>query len=85
LKRDRTIPNNKPDIICDNAKGTCLSITTEISGNGNIIIIIIIILLLLLLLTAIGLTPGGSGCFTCVQNMTFVTTNLSLEGYMRSR
>ena len=45
--------------------------------NGTAIIIIIII-------TALGLSPGGSGYFTCKQNMKLVTTNLSREGYMRS-
>jgi len=35
------------------------------------------------LLTAIGLSSGGSGYFTCIQNMKLVT-NLSREGYMRS-
>jgi len=42
--------------------------------QGVIIIIIIIIILLLLLLTAIGLSPGGSVYFTCIQNMKLVTT-----------
>ena len=36
-------------------------------------IIIIIIKLLLLLLTAIGLSPGGTGYFTCIQNTKLVT------------
>jgi len=38
------------------------------SVRFNIIIIIIIII------TAIGLSPGGSGYFTCKQNMKLVTT-----------
>jgi len=29
--------------------------------------ILLLLLLLLILLTAIGLSPGGSGCFTCTQ------------------
>ena len=33
----------------------------------------LLLLLLLLLLTVIGLSPGGSGCFTCIQNMKLVT------------
>jgi len=37
-------------------------------------------LLLLLLLTAIGLSPGGSGYFTCIQNMKFVTTKFKSGG-----
>ena len=34
-----------------------------------------LLLLLLLLFTAIGLSPGGSGYFTCKQNMKLVTTS----------
>jgi len=38
LQTDRTIPNNKPDIIIrDNEKGTCLLIDVAISGDGNVI------------------------------------------------
>ena len=32
------------------------------------------------LLTAIGLSPGGSGYFTCKQNMKFVTTRFKSGG-----
>jgi len=39
-----------------------------------IIIIILLLLLLLLLFAAIGLLHGGSGYFTCIQNMKLVTT-----------
>jgi len=45
-----------------------------------IIIIIIIILLLLLLLTEIGLSPGGGGYFTCIQNMKLVTNKFKSGG-----
>ena len=45
-----------------------------------IIIIIIIILLLLLLFTAIGLSAGGSGYFTCIQNMKLVTNKFKSGG-----
>ena len=38
-----------------------------------IIIIIIIIIPIIIILTAIGLSPGGSGNFTCIQNMKLVT------------
>jgi len=41
----------------------------------NIIIIIIIIII-----TAIGLSPGGSGYFTCIQNMKLVTNKLKSGG-----
>jgi len=33
----------------------------------------LLLLLLLLLLTAVGLSPGDSGYFTCIQNMKLVT------------
>ena len=38
------------------------------------------LLLLLLLLTAIGLSPGGSGYFTCIQNMKLVTNKFKSGG-----
>jgi len=39
LQTDRTIPNNKPDIIiCDNEKGTYMLIDVVISGDRNVII-----------------------------------------------
>ena len=41
---------------------------------GKLEVYVYILLLLLLLLTAIGLSPGGSGYFTCIQNMKLVTT-----------
>ena len=35
---DRTIPNNKPDIVSrDNEKGTCMLIDVAISGDRNVI------------------------------------------------
>jgi hypothetical protein len=36
VETDRTITNNKPDIIiCDNEKGTCMLIDVAISGDRN--------------------------------------------------
>ena len=35
---------------------------------------------LLLLLTSIGLSPGGSGYFTCIQNMKMVTNKFNSGG-----
>jgi hypothetical protein len=35
---------------------------------------IVIIIIIIYLFTAIGLSPGGSGYFTCKQNMKLVTT-----------
>ena len=38
IKADRTIPNNKPDIIIrDNEKGTYMLIDVAISGDRNVI------------------------------------------------
>jgi hypothetical protein len=38
VQTDRTIPNNRPDIINrDNEKGTCMLIDVEISGDRNVI------------------------------------------------
>jgi len=38
MQTDRTIPNNKPDIIIrDNEKGTCMLIDVAISGDRNVI------------------------------------------------
>jgi len=38
VQTDRTIPNNKSDIITrDNEKGTCMLIDVAISGNRNVI------------------------------------------------
>ena len=40
----------------------------------------LLLLLLLLLFTAIGLLPGGSGYFTCKQNLKLVTTKFKSGG-----
>jgi len=38
IQTDRTIPNNKPNIIiCDNENGTCMLIDAAISGDRNVI------------------------------------------------
>jgi len=38
VRTDRTIPNNKPDIIIrDNERGTCMVIDVAISGDRNVI------------------------------------------------
>jgi len=38
IQTDRTIPNNKPDIIIrGNEKGTCMLIDVAISGDKNVI------------------------------------------------
>ena len=48
----------------------------------NVTYVCIRILLLLLLLTATGLSPGGSGYFTCIQNMKLVTTKFKSKGLL---
>jgi hypothetical protein len=38
VQTDRTIPNNKPDIvICDNEKETCMLIDVAVPGDRNVI------------------------------------------------
>jgi hypothetical protein len=38
VRNDRTIPNNKPDVIIrDNEKGTCMSVDVAIRGDRNVI------------------------------------------------
>jgi hypothetical protein len=37
VQTDRTIPNNKPHIIRDNEKRTCVLIDVAISGDRNVI------------------------------------------------
>ena len=39
-----------------------------------------VIIIIIYLLTAIGLSPGGSGYFTCKQNMKFVTNKFKSGG-----
>jgi len=42
------------------------------------------IIIIIIIITAIGLSPGGNGYFTCLQNMKLVANKFSREGYMRS-
>ena len=42
--------------------------------------VIIIIIIIIYLLTATGLSPGGSGYFTCKQNIKLVTTGFKSGG-----
>jgi hypothetical protein len=38
VQTDRTIPNNKPDIIiCGNEKGTCVLVDVAVSGDRSVI------------------------------------------------
>ena len=41
---------------------------------------IIITIIIIINLTAIGLSPGGSGYFTCIQNMKLVTNKFKSGG-----
>ena len=40
----------------------------------------IIIIIIIYLFTATGLSPGGSGYFTCIRNMKLVTTEFKSGG-----
>ena len=44
------------------------------------IYLIIIIIIIIIIFTAIGLLLGGSGSFTCIQNMKLVTNKFKSEG-----
>ena len=52
----------------------------HVESIGNDKIVELLLLLLLLLLTAIGLSPCGSGYFTCKQNMKLVTNKFKSGG-----
>ena len=55
-------------------------ISTKLNAKSFLKRILLLLLLLLLLLTAVGLSPGGSGYFTCKQNMKLVTTRFQSGG-----
>jgi len=38
------------------------------------------LIIIIIILTAIGLSPGGSGYFTCIQNIKLVTTKFKSGG-----
>ena len=38
------------------------------------------IIIIIIIITAIGLSPGGSGYFTCIQNMKLFTTEFKSGG-----
>ena len=48
--------------------------------HGFCKLIIIIIIIIVIIISAIGLSPGGSGYFTCIQNMKSVTTEFKSGG-----
>ena len=48
--------------------------------TGILLLLLLSLLLLLLLFTEIRLLPGGSGYFTCIQNMKLVTTKFKSGG-----
>ena len=43
-------------------------------------IVISYTIIIIIIITAIGLSPGGSGYFTCIQNMNLVTTRFKSVG-----
>jgi len=54
-----------------------LSIIRSLALNTQRYIQVIIIIIIIIIFTAIGLLPGGSGYFTCKQNMKLVTTKFN--------
>jgi len=46
----------------------------------GVLCFIIIIIIIIIIITAIGLSPGGSGYFTCIQNMKLVTNKFKSGG-----
>ena len=48
--------------------------------KDSLFFFILILMLIIYLFTAIGLLPGGSGYFTCIQNMKSVTTEFKSGG-----
>ena len=49
-------------------------------GKTVLQLIYYLLLLLLILFNATGLSPGGSGYFTCIQNVKLVTNKFKLGG-----
>jgi hypothetical protein len=56
------------------------SVKTCLKSNPVAAFCIMIIIIIIYLLTAIGLIPGGSGYFTCIQNTKLITTKFKLGG-----
>ena len=54
--------------------------TRQLQQYKLLLLILLSLLLLLLLLAAIGLLLGGSGYFTCIQNMKLVTNKFKSGG-----
>jgi len=52
----------------------------EIYHRFEVIVVSCLVCIKIYLFTAIGLLPGGSGYFTCKQNMKLVTTRFKLGG-----
>ena len=45
-----------------------------------VVVVLVVVVIVVEVLTAIGLSPGGSGYFTCKQNMKLVTTRFKSGG-----
>ena len=62
----------------------CRGCFKNLSSDGGIILEritnLLIIIIIIIILTAIGLSPGGSGYFTCIPNMKLVTTEFKSGG-----
>jgi len=42
-------------------------------------------MIIIIIITAIGLSPGGSGYFTCIQNIKLITTKFKSGGLHEKR
>ena len=40
----------------------------------------VVVIIIIIIITAVGLLPGGSGYFTCIQSMKLVTTKFKSGG-----
>jgi uncharacterized membrane protein YqiK len=47
---------------------------------GTAVLLIMIIIIIIIIITAIGFLLGGSGYFTCIQNMTLITSKFKSGG-----
>jgi len=69
---ETTVRGTERNGLVGRRRTVCYNTVTVFNNNNNIH------------LTAIGLSSGGSGYFTCIQNMKLVTNKFKSGGLMRS-
>ena len=74
----RVVPCGQTDRRTDMAK--LIVVVCSFSNAPSDPLIIIIIIIIIIIVNSIGLSPGGSGYFTCIQNMKFVTNKFKSGG-----